>query len=253
MAFTPTSEKLIPDLGIRDEVALLARTLWHEGYCDHLAGHITRNLGDGTLLCNPSRIAWDELRPSQVLRIDLDGNLVEGDWPPPRGIRLHLELHRRRHDLEWVMHNHPLYGTVWSDIGQIPPAMDQNSAAGGGSLVLVDEFTGEVADVSYAAHAADAVGDAELVLLRGHGVLVLGRSARAIFHRAVALEMRCRNAWHVKAVVGSLDSPLPESWVEQVSRGDAGGTLVGREEGPPGFWEASIRRELAREPDLLDH
>jgi L-ribulose-5-phosphate 4-epimerase len=42
---------------------ILARALWREGYNDHLAGHITCNLGDGTLLCNPWLLTWDELVP----------------------------------------------------------------------------------------------------------------------------------------------------------------------------------------------
>ena len=45
MSFQPTSEKLMPDLSPREEIVLLARTLWREGYSDHLAGHITFNLG----------------------------------------------------------------------------------------------------------------------------------------------------------------------------------------------------------------
>ena len=47
--FTPTAEKLVPDLTPREELVVLARALWREGYNDHLAGHITVNLGDGTL------------------------------------------------------------------------------------------------------------------------------------------------------------------------------------------------------------
>ncbi len=102
MNFTPTAEKLIPDLSLREELVLLARCLWSEGYYDHLAGHITYNLGDGTLLCNPWLITWNELRPEQVIRIDLEGNLLEGDWPVPLGIPLHLQLHKMRHDVKWA-------------------------------------------------------------------------------------------------------------------------------------------------------
>ena len=43
-AFTPTADKLIPDLSPSEELVLLARTLWREGYNDHLAGHITISL-----------------------------------------------------------------------------------------------------------------------------------------------------------------------------------------------------------------
>jgi len=46
--FIPTAEKLMPDLTPREELVVLARALWREGYNDHLAGHITVNLGDGT-------------------------------------------------------------------------------------------------------------------------------------------------------------------------------------------------------------
>ncbi len=243
MTFIPTAEKLIPDLSTREELVLLARTLWHEGYCDHLAGHITCNLGDGTLLCNPWLITWNELRPEQVIRIDLEGKLVEGDWPVPLGIPLHLQLHKLRSDVKWAMHNHPLYGTVWSDMGEIPPVLDQSSALGGGELVLVDEYDGPVNDPTTARRACEAMGDAELALLAGHGVFVLGGSARAVHQRAVALEQRCQRAWHVRAAGATPKSPLPEAYVNGMRKSNGEGFI--------GFWEAMVREELRRDPTLL--
>jgi L-ribulose-5-phosphate 4-epimerase len=242
-SFEPTPEKLLPDLSPREELVLLARCLWREGYDDHLAGHITCNLGDGTLLCNPWLITWDELRPHQVIRIDLQGNVVEGDWPAPLGIPLHLALHEQRPGVAWAMHNHPLYGTVWADMGEVPPAMDQSSSLGGGELVLVDEYEGGVSNVDAARNAVKAMGDADLGLLRGHGVFVLGGSARAVHQRAVALEQRCQRAWHIRAAGGALVSPLPPSWLDVVQRSNGEGFI--------GFWEAMVRAELRADPTLL--
>ncbi len=244
MTFTPTREKLIPDLSPREQLVLLARCLWREGYNDHLAGHITCNLGDGTLLCNPWLVTWDELWPHQVIRIDLQGNVVEGDWPPPLGIPLHLALHEARPGVGWAMHNHPLYGTVWADMGEVPPAMDQSSSLGGGELVLVDEYQGGVNAIDAARNAVAAMGDADLALLAGHGVFVLGGSARAVHQRAVALEQRCQRAWHSRAAGGRLDSPLPASWLDRIRQSDGEGFI--------GFWEAMVRAELRAEPTLLD-
>jgi L-ribulose-5-phosphate 4-epimerase len=242
--FTPTSEKLIPDLSLKEELVLLARTLWREGYNDHLAGHITVALGDGTLLCNPWLITWNELRPEQVIRIDLDGNLVEGDWPVPLGIPLHLQLHKKRSDVTWAVHNHPLYGTVWADMGEIPPILDQSSALGGGELVLVSEYDGPVNDPTTAGRAVDAMNGASLALLAGHGVFVLGGSARAVHQRAVALEQRCQRAWHVRAAGAVPTSPLPTAYLEGISKSNGEGFI--------GFWEAMVREELRRDPSLLD-
>ena len=244
MNFTPTAEKLIPDLSLREELVLLARCLWSEGYCDHLAGHITYNLGDGTLLCNPWLITWNELRPEQVIRIDLEGNVLEGDWPAPLGIPLHLQLHKMRHDVKWAMHNHPLYGTVWSDMGEIPPIYDQSSALGGGTLALVDEYEGPVNDPNSARRAVTEMGDASMALLAGHGVFILGGSARAVHQRAVALEQRCQHAWYARAAGGNDASKVPDAFIELVARSDGEGFI--------GFWEAAVRAELAADPELLD-
>lgn len=236
-----TGSRLLPDLTPRQELALLARTLWREGYDDHLAGHITYRQANGTLLCNPWMLLWEELRPEQVLRIDGEGNVLEGDWPVPLGIPLHLELHRRRHDVTVAVHNHPRFGTVWADAQRIPPCYDQSSALGGGTVALVDEYEGPVNDRGSAARAVSAMGAADLALLANHGVFVLAGSVRAAHQRAVALEQRCRHAWHVEAIGGGRE--LPEPARSFFAAGDG--------EGFVGFWEAMARRELRLDPSLL--
>ena len=241
--FTPTAEKLIPDLTPQEELVVLARALWREGYNDHLAGHITVNLGDGTLLCNPWLLTWAELRPSQVLRIDLDGRVLEGDWPVPLGIPLHLELHKARADIGWAVHNHPLFGTVWADLGEVPPILDQSSALGGGILTLVDEYEGPVNNANSARRTIEQMGNAAMALLAGHGVFILGGSARAVHQRAVALEQRCQHAWYARAAGGTSATRVPQSFIDLVAANDGEGFI--------GFWEAAVRAELAADPGLL--
>jgi len=243
MPFTPDSPRLMPDLSPRQELVVLARALWREGYNDHLAGHITVNLGDGTLLCNPWLLTWDEFTSRDVLRIGLDGQIIEGDWPVPLGIPLHLELHRLRTDIIWAVHNHPIYGTVWADLGEIPPILDQSSALGGGRLAMVNEYSGPVNDPASARRAVEEMGSATSALLAGHGVFVLGGSARAVHQRAVALEQRCQRAWHVRAAGGSGVSLLPKEFLAAMEASDGEGFI--------GFWEAAVRAELRADPTLL--
>jgi ribulose-5-phosphate 4-epimerase/fuculose-1-phosphate aldolase len=244
MHFTPTAEKLIPDLSVREELVILARALWREGYSDHLAGHITVDLGDGTLLCNPWLITWAELRPSQLIRIDLEGRVVEGDWPAPLGIPLHVELHKMRQDVKWAVHNHPLYGTVWADMGELPPILDQSSSLGGGTLTVVNEYSGPVNDPASARRAVEQMGDATAALLCGHGVFVLGSSVRAVHQRSVALEQRCQHAWHVRVAGASGESLLPKGFLDFMATTDGEGFI--------GFWESAVRAEIAADPTLLD-
>ena len=245
MVFSPSPDQLTPPLTERQEVALLARALWHEGYDDHLAGHITVNRGDGTLWCNPWLLHWEELRPEHIIVIDLDGNVVEGDWPVPLGIPLHLELHRARPEVQVAVHSHPIYATVWADIAEIPPILDQSSALGGGELVLVDEYEGAANDSSAAAAAVAAMGDAEMALLAAHGVFVTANTIRGAYQRCVALEQRSQRAFHARAISA-------EPLVSRLSADSAAMFRRSTGDGFIGFWEAAVRAELRRDPSFLE-
>jgi ribulose-5-phosphate 4-epimerase/fuculose-1-phosphate aldolase len=241
LAFEARPDTLLPTLTPRQELVLLARTLWREGYDDHLAGHITYRQPDGTLLCNPWLLLWEEIRPEDVLVIDLEGNLVEGEWPVPLGIPLHLELHRQRHDVVVAVHSHPRFGTVWADLGRVPACYDQSSALGGGELVIVDEYDGPVNARDSAARAVASMGSADTALLVNHGVFVTAGSIRAAHQRAVALEYRSRRAWHVESLGSGRLLPEPARSFFRASDG----------EGFVGFFEAMARRELRLDPTLL--
>jgi len=243
VTFSASPKALMPELTLRQEVVVLARALWREGWNDHLAGHITVALGDGTLYANPWLLTWEELRPADILRIDLDGVVIEGDWPVPPGIPLHLEAHKVRQDVTWAVHNHPLCATVWADIGECPPVLDQSSALGGGVLALVNEYSGPVNDPASARRAIEAMGSASLALLAGHGAFVIGGSARAVHQRCVALEQRCQRSLLARAIGGGARSLLPESFTNAMVQSDG--------EGFVGFWEAAVRAELRADPHLL--
>src|ERR1051326_2718058 len=84
----------LPELSPAQELALLARVLHREGYDDHLAGHVTYKQPDGTFLVNPFGLTWDEVRASDIMRMDADGRQIDGRWTITGAITLHVELHR---------------------------------------------------------------------------------------------------------------------------------------------------------------
>ncbi len=82
----PTKPSPFPvlDATPRQELALMARILYGEGYDDHLAGHITSRQPDGTFFVNPLGLSWDELRASDIARMDGEGNHLEVPGPSHR-------------------------------------------------------------------------------------------------------------------------------------------------------------------------
>jgi len=196
------------DFTPHQQVALLGRMLHNEGYDDHAAGHITFVQPDGTILANPHGFAWDEIRASDVVRIDRDGRVMEGSWPVSAAIGLMLELHERRSDAVIGLHHHPRFATIWSAVGRIPPGYDQRSCQlRADQIAMFTDYAGVVTDREQARQNVDALGDADVAFLANHGVLVLGGDAHEAFLRATALEWRSKQAWYVEALGGGIPMP----------------------------------------------
>jgi ribulose-5-phosphate 4-epimerase/fuculose-1-phosphate aldolase len=229
------------------EVALLARMLHREGYNDHTAGHITYRQDDGTLLTNPFPLTWDEVRASDVVRIDADGNRLSGRYQPSPAIALHVELHRARPDVRVAVHHHPEWASVWAAAGEVPPIYDQTSAMVAGDLVLFDEYERDVTDVDAARRNVEALADHPAAILRNHGVFVVAPSIEIAHLRAVSVEWRCRLAWRVRAL-GVEGRPMEPGAVENMARRSESGDRATW----PWYYEAGIRRELRHDPRVLD-
>ncbi len=238
------AQDLMPALTPHAEVALLARALHREGYDDHIAGHIAYMQPDGSYLVNPFEVPWDDVRTSDIMRIDDDGNVLEGGrWSASRALRMHLALHRRRPEMLVSVHNHPRYATIWSDLLRIPPVYDQTSALLDDEIALYEEWGGLVGEWESAEKVAAAIGDKPAALLAHHGVFVVGRTIAEAYIRAMALEWRCRNAWMVEAIGGG--TPMPRDQSAQLA------DRINRV-GYYSLWEAMVRREIRRDPAVLD-
>jgi len=233
----------LPPLTPEGELALLCRILFREGYDDHLAGHITYKQADDTLLVNPWGLTWDEVRASDMMRIDLDGNVLDGPWTVTPAITLHTELHRARHDVGVAVHNHPRWGTIYADAGRAPAVLDQTGAMVAGEVAIYTDYEGPVDSAENARAAVEAMGNASLALLQNHGVFVVGRDIAQAYHRAATLEWRCRQAWHLEAIGGG--KALPAEVHERFGR-------VFDQVNFPGLFEAMARRELRDDPTILD-
>jgi L-fuculose-phosphate aldolase len=233
----------LPELTPAQEVALLARCLFVEGFDDHLAGHITYKQPDGTFLVNPFGLTWDEIRASDVARMDSDGKQLDGKWPITPAITLHVELHKARHDVGVSIHNHCRWSTIWADIGRPPEIYDQTGAMYHGEVAVYGEYWGAVDNVQNAQAAVTAVGAANVALLANHGVLVMGRDIEQAYMRAASFEWRCQRAWEVAAAGGG--RPMNADAAASYGRFFNQHNFIG-------LFPSMARRQLRADPSILD-
>ncbi len=238
----PGRRPLLPDLSEKAQVALMCRMLFHEGWNEHIAGHITYRLDNGTVLTNPWELAWDEVTASDIVTLDETGKIIDGDWNVTPALGLHIQLHEARPDVNVVIHNHARWSGLWANMHRVPPVYDQAGGYVDGPLPLFDEYGGTFEDADKTMAAVRALGDAKWALLANHGSLVVGRDLRQAHLRVATLEWRAKRAYEVELGGGGV--ALTEEQVQAIALPDAHGF--------PFLWEAMARRELRRDPGVLD-
>ncbi|MCY4426696.1 MAG: class II aldolase/adducin family protein [Halieaceae bacterium] len=238
----PGRRELLPEMSEKAQVALLCRMIFNEGWNEHIAGHITCRDADNNILVNPWELAWDELTASDILTLNEQGEIIDGDWNITPAIGLHLRIHARRPDIKVVIHNHAHWSGIWANAHRIPPVVDQTAAHVPGELPLFDEYGGTFEGDDATDAAVDALGNAGWALLANHGSLVVGKDLRQAHLRVLTLEWRAQRAWYAEAIGGGV--VLPDTIVQQVGITDANGF--------PFQFEAMARRELRADPSILD-
>src|SRR6187455_3517454 len=99
---------LAPEWNVRQKIALSCRILADEGHESALAGQITaRGEKPGTYWMLSFGLGFDEARASNIVRVDADLNLVEGEGMPNPANRFHLWIYARRPAINAIIHTHP--------------------------------------------------------------------------------------------------------------------------------------------------
>ncbi len=146
---------------------------------------------DGHVLVTPSGMAYDGLAPSDVVILDLEGTVVEGERRPSVDTVALLHVYRRMPGVNAIVHTHQPYATA---VGLV---MDELPAF---CTTLVNATLGSVRVAPYSSAASldmgvktvEHIGDRRAVILRNHGVVTVGPTLKDALYAAVYLEDACR-------------------------------------------------------------
>ena len=243
------SPSVTPGIGIglsaKQKLACAFRVLARNGFSENIAGHITWAPGDdGSMWVNPWGLWWEEVRASDLCRVDADGKVLVGRWDVTPAIHIHTELHRRRPDARVVVHNHPYHVSVLAGAGILPELVHQTGSMFDGDLHLVQEYTGEVDSAELAARLADQIGSYSTTILANHGVIVTAPTIEEATYKAASIDRVCRLAYDLLAIGRD---PLPIGTGIKVGMKKS---LL--ERGTEVYWNGAVRNLLRSEPEVLD-
>ena len=200
---TPTEERAYR----KHKLTAAFRIFGKLGYDEGVMGHISVRDPEfpETFWINPFGISFNIIQTSDLMRISLDGEVVEGNgYPHPGGIPLHSTILSLRPDVIAAAHAHSLYGRTWTTTGRlIPPASAESSVFFGKHAVYDSHSHGE-GDKLVA-----ALGYNRALLLKNHGLLTVGQSVDEAAYLFISLEKICQSQIAAESI-GSTETMTEE-------------------------------------------
>ena len=172
------------------------------------------------MVIKPSGVSYDKMKPDDMVVVDLEGNVVEGDYKPSSDTPTHLVLYQSFSDIAGVVHTHSEWATIWAQAGQYIPALGTTHADyfyGNipctrqlSSSEITDEYEKETGNVIVETFHSTNPNAVPGVLVNNHGPFAWGKDVESAVHNSVVLEAVAKMAYYTLRIkrVGSLDREL---------------------------------------------
>ena len=172
---------------------LAARFGWHESIANHFS--LALSADGGRFLLNPWGLHFGEIRASDLLVVDPDGKIIEGEGEVDQTAAcIHGPIHARLPHARCVLHTHMPYATALTSIeGMRIEPIHQNGARFFDMVAYDDDYGGLALELDEGERICAALGNKRVLFMANHGVTVVGRSVAEAFDDLYYLEMACRN------------------------------------------------------------
>jgi L-fuculose-phosphate aldolase len=193
---------------IKQKLILAGKVLVAEGQDDFTRGHISVRLPDdpSRFFMKPHSVGLDEVTIDNILTIDLDGNVVAGTARRHSEVFIHTEIFKARADVQSVIHTHPPYAVVLSSSRRPLKCLSQPSALFFEALGVYSDTVSLIRTPAVGKSVATALGPHRAVLLKSHGVAVVGASIEEAVINVIMLETAAK----VQMIAEAAGDPAPE-------------------------------------------
>ena len=174
-----------------------------------------RNFKGNLVVIKPSGVSFENLRPEDMVVVDLSGKVIEGNLKPSVDTPTHLYIYRRKEWIGGIAHTHSPYATSFAAVGKPIPCV---------LTAMADEFGGPIPCGKYARIGEEEIGKEVVllcqrcpaVLLKNHGVFTVGRTPEDALKAAVMCEDSAKTV-HLAALLGK-PIPIPKSEIARAHR-----------------------------------
>lgn len=172
---------------IREDIVEIGRRVWLKGWVAANDGNISMRLGDVQVITTPTGVSKGFMTPDMLVKVDLDGNPVDGTLKPSSEIKIHLEAYRKRPNVRGFVHAHPPVSTAYAvahiplDFKTLPEIIITL-----GDIPIANYGTPSTTELSDS--IAELVKSHDAILLANHGALTMGPDVMAAYYKMETVE-----------------------------------------------------------------
>ena len=159
----------------------------------------------GLVVIKPSGVSYDNMKPEDMVVVDLDGKVVEGELKPSSDTPTHVVLYKAFPHIGGVVHTHSTYATAWAQAGEDIPNIGTTHADYFHEDIpctrnmkkdeVFGEYEKETGNVIVETFKEINPDDTPAVLVKNHGPFAWGKDADNAVHNAVVLEEVAKMAY----------------------------------------------------------
>ncbi|PKI14244.1 class II aldolase/adducin family protein [Colwellia sp. 12G3] len=237
---------------LRVDLAACYRLLQMHGWDDLIHTHISVCIpGTEHILINAFGLAFEEITASNLVKIDIDGNIIDKDCPfeiNPAGFTIHSAVHQVRHDDICALHIHTNETIAVASLEEGLLPLSQYSMFALASMSYHD-YEGLAVNDDEKLRLQHDLGDKNFMLLRNHGALTMGKTIGDAFMHMYDLTRACEIQLQVMAT-GMKPIYAPQSIIDGIK---AQANIVhSGETGGQKAWPAMVRRVYRHDPSFAE-
>ncbi|GAB1578889.1 aldolase [Bordetella petrii] len=229
---------------VRERVALTCRILYDGGHDSGLAGQITaRAEAPGSYYTQRLGLGFDEISAGNLLEVDEDLRVLNGDGMPNPANRFHSWIYRARPDVQCIIHTHPLHVASLSMLEVPLEVSHMDNCTLYGDVAFLEKWPGVPVGNEEGEIISAALGDKRAILLAHHGMLVAAGTVEEAcvlalqFERAARMQLLAMAAGRIQPIPPELGREAHD-WILTPKRSQIGFAYY-------------ARRALRAHPDVL--
>lgn len=176
---------------LRTLMCEIGRRVWAREYVAANDGNFSVRLRDGRFLCTPTLVSKGFMTVDDLVVIDDRGDVVQGGRKATSEIKMHLEIYRKRPEINAIVHAHPPHAAAFAVTHEnLPRFVLPEVEIWLGHVPLVPYFSPGTQE--FAEALAHAAAEKDAFILANHGSVTIGRDLTEAYFRMETLEQYCK-------------------------------------------------------------